>query len=328
MFFLKIKRARGSGIDLTPFFGLEIFLLLFGVVYIVWAYHHYLIYGFELDVLWIYKVSILMTYLGLIGFIFFSEKMFGKTKFIFTIFSIGCCIYGIFFTFTIEDLRLFTYFTNPINVTIIFVSFLYTLVFKTKGKIRQKMALSFIAFLGFTFFFVLDTNFGRTLLPFPIEVTAVIAKIGLIITLNIQGIIFLSFETFTEFGWKERLKELYIIAPSGATLFHHSFISDLETPTHDLISSGLIGIKGILGEIMESRQHLKIVDHEDVKIIFEYGQYTTMALIVYENLSIYHSKLASLRSQFEDLFQDILAHWAGEIEVFLPAKRLIEKTFD
>lgn len=321
-------RARGSGIELAPFFGLCIFVLCFGLVFVMWAYYNYLIYGFGLDNLGIYKISILLSYLGLIGFIFFSEKMVGKTKYFFTIFSIGCCIYGIFFTVTVSDLRLFTYFTNPINVTIIFVCFLYTLVVKTKGKIRQKMALTFMTFLVFAFFFVLSTNLGRAISPLPDEATLLIGNVGLIITLNIQGLILLSFETFTEFGWKERLKELYIIAPNGVTLFHHSFVSKLESLTPDLISSGLIGIKGILAEIMESRQKLKIVDHQDVKIIFAYGQYTTMALIAYENLNIYQSKLAALSSQFEDLFQDVLANWAGEVEVFLPTKRLVEKTFE
>ena len=53
-----------------------------------------------------------------------------------------------------------------------------------------------------------------------------------------------------------------------------------------------------------------------------------MALIAYENLNIYHSKLSTLSSQFEDLFQDVLANRTGETEVFLPTKRLVELTFE
>lgn len=78
---------------------------------------------------------------------------------------------------------------------------------------------------------------------------------------------------------------------------------------------------------MQSKQQLKTVDHQDVKIIFEYGMYSTVALVASEDLNIYHTKLISLTTRFEQFFQDVLSQWSGEIEVFLPAKRLIETTF-
>ena len=128
MFFLKIKRARGSGIDLAPMFGLAIFVIFFGTGYILWGYYHFFNYNTGSAPEELYRAGILMTYFALIGMVFFSEKIIAKTKFVFTIFSIGCCIYGIFFTHTAADLRLFTYLTNPINVTVIMVSFLYFLL--------------------------------------------------------------------------------------------------------------------------------------------------------------------------------------------------------
>ncbi|UCG68453.1 MAG: hypothetical protein JSV09_11645, partial [Thermoplasmata archaeon] len=95
----------------------------------------------------------------------------------------------------------------------------------------------------------------------------------------------------------------------------------------DLISSGLTGVKDIIAEMVHSQQVLKVVDHQDIKILFEYGTYSTIALIAYENLHIFHSKLASLTKQFENLFQDVLSQWKGEIDVFRPTKRLIEDIF-
>lgn len=95
----------------------------------------------------------------------------------------------------------------------------------------------------------------------------------------------------------------------------------------DLISSGLTGIQGLLAEMVQSKQRLKVVDHQDVKILFEYGEYSTIALIACENFHIYHFKLSALMQQFENLFQDVLAKWMGETDVFLPVKRLIESIF-
>ena len=327
MFFQRIYNAKGSGVDLSPVFGLAFFVLFFGIVYLCWAYMHYFGYEFDFHPLLIYKTGILMTYFALIGVVFFSEKIIQKTKFIFTIFSIGCCIYGIFFTYTEFDLRLFTYITNPITIVFIFVSFLYFLKFKTTGEIRKQMILVILCYVGFLAFFLLDIEAVKAMLPFPTEISSIISSIGLIITLVGLGSIFLRFETFTEFGWKEKLKELYIIAPNGSTLFHYSFIRDMRNQDVDLISSGLTGIEGILGEMVESKKKLKILDHQDVKIIFEYGEYTTLALIAYENLRIYNAKLISLRTEFEKLFQEVLKNWAGQVEVFQPTTHLVNKFF-
>ncbi|NHI93509.1 MAG: hypothetical protein EAX96_13560 [Candidatus Lokiarchaeota archaeon] len=327
MFFQKINRTRGSGVDLGPIFGLGFFVLFFGIVYVCWGYMHYFGYEYDFHPLPLYKTGILMTYFALIGVVFFSEKIIGKTKFAFTFFSIGCCVYGIFFTFTEFDLRLFTYITNPITVAFILISFLYFLKVKTTGEIRKQMFSAFLCYIGFLIFFLLDIEGIKALLPFPMEISSIISSIGVIITLVYLGTIFLRFETFTEFGWKDKLRELYIIAPNGTTLFHYSFIRDERNQDLDLISSGLTGVEGILGELIQSKKKLKIVDHQDIKIIFEYGEYTTIALITYENLRIYLPKLTSLRVKFEKLFQDVLKDWSGRIEVFRPANHLVNEFF-
>ena len=133
--------------------------------------------------------------------------------------------------------------------------------------------------------------------------------------------------SFTEFNWADKMREIFFIAPNGVTLLHYSFEIEGKSQEPDLISSGLTGIKGILTEMVQSTKQLKVVDHQDVKIIFEYGLYSTLALITYENLHIYHSKLVTLINKFEQLFQDVLSHWKGDIEVFIPARRLVEEIF-
>ncbi|NVM05000.1 MAG: hypothetical protein HWN67_21945 [Candidatus Helarchaeota archaeon] len=327
MFFLKVKEARGTGFDLSQFLGLGIFGLFVGIMEIFFTYYEYYLLVFDLDTFSIYAAATYAGFLGMIGLVFFSEKMFGKTKYAFTIFSIISCISGILFIRTVDALRLLATITLPISVTVVLINFIYSLVVKTKGEIRQKMTYAFIGILGFYFFYMLDTELGKGLLPFPGELTVIISMSGLIITIIWWGKIFLSFETFTEFGWREKMKELFIIAPNGGTLFHYSFVVKTTSKIPDLISAGLSGIKDILAEMIQSKQTLKVVDHQDVKILFEYGTYSTLALVAFENLHIYHSKLALLIEKFENLFQDVLANWKGETEVFIPSKRLIEEIF-
>ncbi len=327
LFFSKVKQAKGTGVELSSFFGLGIFALFIGIMYILFTYYDYFIFEFDLKPIELYKSAILTGYFGIIGLVFLSEKMFKKTKYAFTSYSIICCIYGIFFLSTVDDLRMFTYFTLPISIIIVLFNFFYFSVVKTKGEIRKKMSMAFIGKFGFFFFYLLSTEVGKRLLPFPVEFTLTLSHIGLLFTLIGWGLIFLSFETFTEFGWKEKMKELFIIGPNGGTLFHYSFLDVTNNQIPDLISAGLAGIKDLLAEMIQSKQKLKVVDHQDIKIIFEYGNYSTIALVAFENLHIYQSKLASLTKQFEDLFQDVLINWRGETEVFLPSRRLIEEIF-
>jgi len=283
-------------------------------------------YNLEIDIL--YTIGSLLGFCGFIGLVFFSEKMFGKTKYAFTIFSIISFIYGIFLIDNSENFGIFTTITLPIIFSIVVINFIYSLVVRTKGEIRKKMALAFFALIGmFSFYYFLDRKTGGVIFSIPRELLMIISMSGVTIFSIILGFVILSFETFTEFGWKEKMRELFIIGPNGAPLFHYSFAKKASPREPDLIAVGLTGFKDVLAEMMQSKKALKVVDHQDVKIIFEYGTYSTLALVVFENLRIYHSKLVSLIVDFEHLFQDVLSQWKGEVTSFLPSKRLIENVF-
>lgn len=329
LFILKIKRTRGSGSELTPFIGLALLFLFLGISRILFVYDDYFFFEHRWKI-WsdtFYKFSALSGYIGIICLVFISEKMLGKTKFSFTIFSLGCWIYGAVFLHTIQDLRWFSYIAIPISLLIVLVNFIFSLIVKTKGVIRRKMGIAFAFLLLFAFFVAMNTAIGQSILPFDPYIIVIISECGLILSIFIFGFMFLSFETFTEFGWRNKLRELFIISPNGTTLFHHLFVDVVDSPDPDLIAAGLTGVNKILAEMIQSDKSLQVVDHEDVKILFEYGNYSTLALVVYENLHVYRSKLVTLINQFENLFQDILSHWTGDTSVFLPSRRLIEENF-
>lgn len=333
MFFIKIINAKKTGIEISPFLGTGLLIFFYGITHICWMFHDYYIYEYGLSVvntpnmLDIYKVAIITGFCGIIGLVFICEKILGKTKYLFTIFSIISCIYSVFFLFKIDQIRLVTYISMPISSIIVIITCIYTIFFKTKGFVRKRFVFAFLGLAGFFVFYLVETEAVMSLLGLSREIASIISTTGSIGSFILWASIFLSFETFTEFDWTEKLRELFIIAPNGATLFHYSFMKKPILPAPDLISSGLTGIKDILAEMVQSTKVLKVVDHQDVKIIFEYGTYSTIALIADENFKIYHSKLTLLIAKFENLFQDFLSHWHGEVEVFIPSGRLIEEIF-
>ncbi len=333
IFFFRIINARAKGIEISPFMGSGLIGFFYGLTHIFFTFYNYNIYeyGFSItttpSMVRIYKIAILMAFCGIISLVFICEKIFRKTKYAFTIFSIISCIYSIFFIFTIDQIRTFTYLSMPICSIIVFLTFLYTLIVKTKGFVRKRFSIAFLGFVSFIIFYLVETEAGLSLLGLSREVASIISLTGSIGSIIVWTSIFLSFETFTEFDWSEKMRELFIIAPNGITLFHYSFQKKTIHHIPDLVSSGLTGVKDILAEMVQSNRELKVVDHQDVKIIFGYGIYSTMALIAYENFKIYHSKLSFLITKFENLFQDILPNWQGQVDVFIPAGRLIEEIF-
>ncbi|MHA1890592.1 MAG: hypothetical protein ACTSYS_06360, partial [Promethearchaeota archaeon] len=68
--------------------------------------------------------------------------------------------------------------------------------------------------------------------------------------------------------------------------------------------------------MVQSEKRLKVVDHEDKKIIIEYGDFITVALVVNKDLKIYHEKLKIFVNNIEYLFKPYFLKWDGEITKF------------
>ena len=80
-------------------------------------------------------------------------------------------------------------------------------------------------------------------------------------------------------------------------------------------------------EIVYSKQKLRIMDHKDVKIIFQYGKYLIAAIIVDEALDIYKTKLKKLIDYLESLYETYLPTWDGDLTQFQIIKPIIKRYF-
>ena len=223
MFFLKIKRAREAGTEVVPFLGFSLSFLFFGITHIIYLYYDFYMWDSGTQSFLLFKAANILGSCGITALVFFSEKILQKTKFVLTGAYIVSAIIGIFFLSTIEQSRLFLTIINLSSTPIIFSGFLYSMIVKTKGEIRRKMGMAFLCYFGFMFAYLLGSETFYSLFNLAREPAQIISYIGQSVALVIWGGIFLGFETFTEFGWKDKMKELVIIAPNGGTLFHHKF---------------------------------------------------------------------------------------------------------
>lgn len=142
-----------------------------------------------------------------------------------------------------------------------------------------------------------------------------------------------------EIDWFVSLRHLYIFNDNGICLYSYDFTPEVATMvkskqssksssiSQDLVSGGLSGIVSLISEITESKKHLRVVDHEDKKLIFHYGKYAIFCLISTKYLNILVSKLKEFAIDFESTFSAALKNFKGGVSVFDDTGYIVTKHF-
>ncbi|MHA1297985.1 MAG: hypothetical protein ACTSO9_00920 [Candidatus Helarchaeota archaeon] len=138
--------------------------------------------------------------------------------------------------------------------------------------------------------------------------------------------------SLNEFEWPNKMKKLIIMYKTGVYIADYNFQGEsrkngeiLDLPK--IIAGGLKGINELISEIVQSKQKLEVMDHKDVKIIFQYGKYLIAAIIVVEVLDIYRAKMKKLIDYLETLYESYLPTWDGDITQFQIVKPIIKRFF-
>lgn len=179
------------------------------------------------------------------------------------------------------------------------------------------------------FFCLFGIGFGSSWIVFPLEV-GYIVKLGSHLTFLI-GIIFfaitiLSIPSFTEVGWEEKLRHLYVITQDGLCAYEYKFREEVKIDS-DLLTSGLSGIVSLVQEMTKSEKRLKIIKQEKNNIFLEYGEFVTIVIIAKEEFRIIYDKIAQFLHEFEEVFSENLRKWHGNVAIFKIADILIKKIF-
>jgi hypothetical protein len=199
------------------------------------------------------------------------------------------------------------------------------------GKVRQNFIFVFIGFWIFGVGQGFNTDWIREW--FINEQAFNIQPIGLICIISGLGLIALAFwrlPSFSELDWHSRMLSLYVITRDhGICCLYYPFQEEkTDQMAPQLVSGGVTGILSLVKEMTSSKEHLKEIDHEDIKILFEYGHYTTTALLAEDDLQIFHYKLRKFVDQFEERYSESFADWTGSISEFETAEELVVRIFE
>lgn len=125
---------------------------------------------------------------------------------------------------------------------------------------------------------------------------------------------------------REKLHHLYLFMSNGTCIFDYSFKQESRLEAQ-LVSGGLTGVFRLINEITRNKTKIKIVEQEEITILFEYGKYICGALITEENTPISRQKLAKLIQEVEEIYQEELEEYDGNIGIFSKIGRVVQKIF-
>ncbi len=130
-----------------------------------------------------------------------------------------------------------------------------------------------------------------------------------------------------EIEWKTSLHEFFsITSKGGICLFHYNFLE--ESPIDpQLFAGGISGVCTLVQEMTQSQKRTKVIDQEDKTLILEFGEHITCVLLCTASSKILRNKLREIVEEIEFLFRDELASWTGNIAVFKPIGKLIQRYF-
>ena len=144
----------------------------------------------------------------------------------------------------------------------------------------------------------------------------------------ILGFGFSGFSTFSDLRWKDKLREIFIIAEGGVCLYAFSFDQNIPLEDTDLIAGGFAGIQGILSEMVKTSESLHLIDYQNMKIMLEQRTSVMFVLIIKEESSFLEYKLKVFAEEFQTFYEEILQKWTGDIDIFKPTSTLIQRVFE
>jgi len=119
---------------------------------------------------------------------------------------------------------------------------------------------------------------------------------------------------------------LYIIYTDGRGVYDYPFKKEvLQDP--GLISGMFTAITSFIKETTKSTQLLKTIDHGDISILIEYGEFVFAALFVKGSSAEVRSQLKSFVKRFEAKHVGVLPDWSGMLAPFRDDNLLVEEVF-
>jgi hypothetical protein len=107
-----------------------------------------------------------------------------------------------------------------------------------------------------------------------------------------------------------------------------SNLTDSQFTDENLLGGALSAISSLLKEISTSKKPLKVIKQEGFTILIEEGEEIIVALFIVKELKkVIRRKMQDFIIEFQDFFEELINLEGVDQQVFLPARKLVEKYF-
>jgi len=323
-FLRKLLRVRSFIRELLPFLGLTSAFLCYSIAYIVTIWFDFLRWQYNETLMPLYKLFIALMGGNAIGTTLFLESIWKKTKYIVTMSWIIMTIVILFLN-TLQDISTAEMIFVAPFVLIGFIILYFVFVKPTSGFLRRRMYLAISGWVLMIVGLVGRVDSLATLIGlYVFSVGTILMIVG---TCG-MGYGFAAFSTFTDFNWRRKLRELFVIANGGTCLYAFSFDQNSQIEDSGLVAGGLSGIQSLLSEIVNTSENLRLIEYQNVKILVEQRSLAMFILIIKEESSVLEEKLHLFAEEFDIYFHETLQNWSGQINLFQPTQILIQRYFE
>ncbi|MFX0134573.1 MAG: hypothetical protein ACFFDN_13110 [Candidatus Hodarchaeota archaeon] len=273
-------------------------------------------------------------YISLIfGALFFTifiekyKKYFFKEYFFTTCLSSFLIFFLVIFLFNLEINRISLFIYGPIFlffITIYFVDFFKKIMKKENILIDLLTVILPIYILSIGIIFSIEYFLRLLGLEFKL--------FGAVLQLISFGLIFYFFvrlPPFSEFDWQDKVEEILLLdKSSGLCTFYKSFIDKDAKITEVLMSGAITSVNIMLDELIPATDaKISIIEKKGKIVNIFFSKFITGVLISTEKLNSLIFYLKQFIERVENLYQNVLLDWDGNIDIFNPLENIVTEMF-
>ncbi len=332
-FLNKLRNVRKTTREILPFVGIVLLVLAATISFSVESWR------IILGVLGAYstKVNIILygiQFLAIIGtvefFVFLAEYVAKKTKYLLSIYVLIEFIIGIYLTVIASDIGILSFYSIIASSPLLFGLVLWYFVFikPTSEIVRKRMIFTMVGLIIVAIALILRSRVGTIIFWNFSQLACLIGNIMAIVGVVLVWYGFSALQTLSDLGWKAKLREIFVISSKGVALYAFSFDQNEPLQDSDLIAGGFSGIQLLLSEIVKTEESLNLIEYHNLKILVKQEKDLIFILILKEESTYLQYKLERFSDEFQDFFKEILVSWDGQIDTFIPTRRIIQQVFE
>jgi len=274
-------------------------------------------------------INIVSVFSGFLIFIIIKES---KNKHLFRYYFFSICLCTLLITMVIS-----AFFVKPLLIIEGLVSFLFVFTFfilfyiefikkaKIESGLILRILITILPFLILLIGLFLTSGYSMDLLPLQFRF---IGSIFQLYGFAFFAFFFLKFPILSEFDWKDKIEQVFIINEGGLCIFYKSYNEKLEEVNESLISGAITSVNIMLKELMNPvSRGMSVIRKKGIIIYMFHGNLINGVVFSNKEAKIIEFYMKQLITKIEQVYKNVLQNWDGDLRIFEPIEDIFSDIF-